>query len=427
MTTQVISKLEELNPYIQELASLSSLERPTRQQHTRVTALMSIISALKAGESAATVRAWEVDELRKAAGLSKLPDAPRTRLGQDTEAAWRKWAASGECRSTYIPNPREVRANEAGTETVSFTQPTPGGYFVPPGMHGRFFETMKQHDQIFEDWASNQIETDTGAIMQIPSADDVSNQSVQVGESVQSNEVDIFNFGQVQLNAYSFRTKIVAMSLELIQDSNFAVGTVLERIFSIRHSLGVGNSLLRGSGTASPTGLLTATVGSGAVPVIAAGSSANTGGSETGAVSIGSSDLVNLYKKLDPKLRPGAVWYMADATLRYFAGLLDKSGRPLFQDGLLGDDSQPHLMGKKVAITPSMPALGSGNNSVVFAQPAYFTVRTVPSSTYIRRYWQNPTLVNFGLIGFESFFRVDSNLVAPNVNFLPSQYLQNHS
>ena len=427
MTTQVIDRLSEMNIFIQELAQLSSLEHPSKTQNMRMTSLMSIISAMKGGSSLAEVRNWEIDELRKASGLSRLPEAPRTALGQEIEGEWRKFAKGEPVRTAYVPSDREIRANEAGTATVSFTQGLPGGYFVAPGMHSRFLETAKLHDQVFESWASNQIETDDGAIMQIPSADDISNQSVQVGETLQSNEVDIFNFGQVQLSSYSFRTKVVAMSLELIQDSNFAVGAVLERIFSIRHALGVGNALMRGSGTAAPTGLLTATVGSGAVPVIAAGSSANTGGAETGATSIGSTDLVNLYKKLDPKLRPGAVWYMQDATLRYFAGLLDKSGRPLFQDGLLGDDSQPHLMGKKVACSPSMPLMGSGNNSIVFAQPSYFTVRTVPSSTYVRRYWQNTTLVTFGLIGFESFFRVDSNLVAPNAAFLPSQYLQHHS
>jgi HK97 family phage major capsid protein len=148
--------------------------------------------------------------------------------------------------------------------------------------------------------------------------------------------------------------------------------------------------------------LLTATIASGAVPVIASGSGCKTGGSEMGSNSIASSDLVNLYKKLDPNLRPGAVWYMADSTLRYFAGLLDKSGRPLFQDALLGDDGQPFLMGKCVAICPSMPALGSGANSVIPAQPLFFATRVIPSSNYLRGFWQNPTLVEYGLVGFES-------------------------
>jgi len=35
--------------------------------------------------------------------------------------------------------------------------------------------------------------------------------------------------------------------------------------------------------------------------------------------------------------------------------------------------------------------------------------------------------ITYGLVGFESFLRVDSNLVAPNASYLPCAYIQNHS
>jgi HK97 family phage major capsid protein len=427
MTVHVQTKLQELNPFVQELASLSSLEHPSRTQNMRMTSLMSIISALKAGSSLAEVKSWEIDELRKAAGLSRLPASPTSCIGIENEREWRKFFKGEPVRPTYIPHPRETRANEAGSQSILSTEGPAGSTFVATQMHDRFLETMKQGDQVFEPWASNQIQTETGILMTVPVADDVSVQSVQVGETVQSNEVDVFAFGQVQLNSYSFRSKIVAVSLELLQDSNFSVGVLLERIFASRHMLGVGNAWMRGTGVASCTGLLTATVGSGAVPVIANGSSVNTGGAETGGNSIGTKDLCTLYSKLDPKMRPGAVWYMQDATLQNFAALLDKEGRPLFPNQLLGDGQEIYLLGHRVALSPSMPGVASGNNSVIFAQPNYFTTRTVPSATYVRKFWQNPTLVQFGLVGFESFFRTDSNLVSPNVNYLPAQYLQHHS
>jgi HK97 family phage major capsid protein len=427
MTTQVSNRLAELNPYVQELASLSSLEHPSRQQNMRMTSLMSIISALKSGSSVDEIRRWEMDELRKAAGLSRMPDAPKTALGQETESEWRKFAKGEPVRPTNIPSDTEIRANEAGTATVSLTEPTVGGYFVAPQMHSRFWESMKEHDQIFEPWASNQIETSNGAIMQIPSADDVANQSVQIGETSQSTEVDIFNFGQVQLNAYTFRSKMVAVSLELLEDSNFAIGAVLERIFASRHALGVGSALVTGSGTASPTGLLTATTGSGASPVIATGSSANDGSANTGANSIGTADLVNLYKSLNPAMRPGANWYMSDGTFLAIATLINKYGSLLLPELFTGNGRDNYLFNHRIAICNSMPSIASGHNSVVFAQPDYFTVRTVPSATYVRRYSQSSTLILNGLCGFESFFRCDSNLVSPNASFLPAQYLQNHS
>jgi HK97 family phage major capsid protein len=289
---------------------------------------------------------------------------------------------------------------------------------------------MRQYDQIFDHNYSNIVETDTGANMPFPSWDDVTNSSVQVSEASQSSEVDIANFGTVQLNAYAFRSKIIGVSLELLQDSAFPWGAVLERIFALRAARGVGKALISGSGVASPTGLVTAVVASGASPVIASGSSSNTGTSETGVSSIGTQDIGALYAKLDPAYRPGACWYMNDATLQYLAQLIDKNGHPIvkFRDGLAGPYGDiPNILGKPVCPCPSMPTMGSGKNPIVFGNPMYFVQRRVPSSMYIRAFWQNPTLVQYGLVGFESWMRVDSNLVAPNASYLPMQFIQSHS
>jgi len=218
--------------------------------------------------------------------------------------------------------------------------------------------------------------------------------------------------------------------LELLQDSNFPIGAVLERVFAMRHARGVGQALINGSGVNAPTGLTTAVLASGASPVIAAGSSTNTGGAETGATSIGTQDINTLFHKLDPAYRASAAWYMNDTTLSYFDGLLDKQGRPIvkFADGLNGQYGVvPYIHGKRVAICPSIPAMASAKNSVFFGNPMYFVQRRVPSSMYVRRFWQNPSLVQFGLVGFESWLRVDSGLVAPNSQYLPFQCIQQHS
>jgi hypothetical protein len=74
-----------------------------------------------------------------------------------------------------------------------------------------------------------------------------------------------------------------------------------------------------------------------------------------------------------------------------------------------------------------MPAISSGSNSVVFDQPDNFCIRTVPSATYVQRFYESPALIQFGLVGFQSYLRGDSNLIAPNKNFLPAQYLAHHS
>jgi HK97 family phage major capsid protein len=424
----VNSQIDNITKLNQELVQLALLENPTAVQSRRLATVKGAIDSLKAGFSMHEIYSAEREQLRQYMNLPRAPESCHSSLGMELDEAWRKWTATGERRATAIPSEREVRANIAGGESITTTALATGDAFVPIGMHDRALFTMKQHNQIFEPWASNRIETNTGAPISIAVADDTPTASVQLGQSNLSGEIDVQNFGQVLLNSYTFRSKVVAVSLELLQDSNFNIGATLERIFAVRHALGVGTSFVTGAGAGTgPTGILPATIGSGAVPVIANGSSANDGSAATGANSIGTGDIFSLYKKLDPILRQGACFLMSDNTLRAYQSLNDKQGRPLFPNGLVGDESQPTLLGHRVVICNSMPSVSAASNSVIFYQPTYYVTRTQPSASYVRRFWENATLVQYGLLGFESYFRCDSNLVAPNVNYLPSQYLQHHS
>jgi predicted phage gp36 major capsid-like protein len=127
----------------------------------------------------------------------------------------------------------------------------------------------------------------------------------------------------------------------------------------------------------------------------------------------------------NPINRRGAKFYVNDATLQYLAQLLDKNGRPIVDFGIgpVRSDDAPSIWGHAVALCPSMQTMGSGKNSVFFGNPLYFVQCRVPSSMYIRRFWQNDKLVQFGLVGFESWLRVDSDLVTPNPSFVPYGYL----
>ena len=426
MNSQVSSRtLDELQVCFSEAEKLSSVSSPNAQQRNRLTFLMSKIAMLKSGISPSELRNWEADRLLAEAGLPR--DAAPARVGTllpEIESEWREFVKGSEVRESRVPPDREIRANEAGSQSLSYTAGSSGGYFVPPGMHDRMLATMAMYDQVFDPAFHNHIETPKGGVLTVPIADDVHNQSVLVSETTGSTETDIYNLGNVELEAYSFRSGLVAVSLELLQDSSqFPIGAILEKIFAVRHARGVGKLLITGSGSAgNPTGLLTAALLTGNI-VVAGGSAANTGGSETGANSVGTVDIKNLYAKLDPAYRMNAAWYMNDATFQYLDGLLDKYGRPIVRlaEGL------PTIFNRRVAICPSMPTMAATTNSIVLADPDYFCVRCVPSATYVRRFTESLNLITYGLFGFESFARFDSNLAAPNATYPPCAVLQQHS
>jgi len=412
---------------LEEMGTLTSKAKFTTADEKRHNQLLMEVSLIKKGLSADEIRRFDQERLLKAAGMAKMPERASSKMDLEIDQEWRLFAKGQATRTSFIP---EDRANVEGTQSITYTQLAAGSSFVPQGMYGRAYQTQKQYDQIFDDAYCNIVETPTGGNTAFPVWDDVSVSSTQIGETVQSNEVDVFSFGSTQLGAYTFRSGIVGVSLELLQDSNWPLGTVLERVFAFRHARGGGAALVNGSGTNAPMGLITGAVAAGATITVASGAASNDGGAETGATSIGTADLTKAYFSLNAAYRPGANWATNDSTLLALNELTDKYGRPIisWHHGPTGTDGEiPYLMGKPVAICPSFPTMSSGSNSVVFYNPLYFVQRRVPSATFVQRFSQSANLITYGLVGFQSYLRMSSTLVAPNSSFVPASIIQNHS
>jgi HK97 family phage major capsid protein len=438
MTIQVSQRaFEEMTATIQELEQLTSKPGTlTKKEEMRHATLLAKLSLLKSGVSVSDLKNYETDRLLKEAGLARLPEAPRTRMAADLENEYRMWLKGEPIRPSNVPKDSEVRANLAGQESITYTAKAQGGAFVPTDFWNRYQTVLKQADDIFQPWASTPLETETGSVCPLPVIDDTSNASTIIGEGAASVEVDIASFSQEQLGAYTFRSGLIPLSLELIDDSAFPLGQVIDNIVAQRHARGVSKYLVTGNGVNQPTGLLTAIVAAGVNPTIAAGSGTNDGGAETGATSIGSQDLNKCFFSINAMYRRNAIWYMNDSTLQSITSLLDKSGRPLVSIvtgcDFVSDQTKDFyfLLGKRIAVCPSMPSIGSAANPIVFGDPNFFVVRSVPSSLYMRMFKEaggTTELILRGLIALESFVRYDSNALIPNSTQSPFGFIQAHS
>jgi HK97 family phage major capsid protein len=438
LTSNVLSELESTLTELERLTSQPTLSSKDEKRHAFLISKVAILRDHAKGTSLADLKNYERDRLLREAGLPRMPEAPKTRLQADIEQEYRDWLLGRPVRTSNIPPDREVRANEAGQQSIAYSEKQQGGTFVAQGFWDRYQLTLKQHDEIFESWAHNDLQTETGATVPLPVIDDTSNSSTLVGETIQSTEADVANFAQQQLNAWTFRSGYVAVSMELAQDSAFPLGSVLEKIFALRHARGVGKYLITGSGVNQPTGLLTAILGAGVSPLIASGSSTNDGSAASGSNSIGSQDLVKLFFNVNPAYRKGSIFFMNDSTLSSIMNLLDKSGRPLvsivYGYDISGERKDYYyVLGRRVAICPSVPGIASAANSVIFGNPDYFVVRSVPSSLYFRAFKEAggiPSTTDFilrGLVGVESFVRYDSDALIPNSQLSPFSVLQQHS
>lgn len=420
VTSNPTERLDAIDLELDQLTSASTLGR---RGEKRVDFLLSEKAKLMR-ENRGDLKNYEVAKLLEQGGnLRRLPDK--------IEREWRS-ALKGDSIPTRLrPSESEVRANLAGTQSLTFAQAAAGGAFVPTGIFDRLLSTGKQYDELFSGDFSNQIVTQSGNTIPAPILDDANNSSVLTTETSAGVEADLANFSAVQLGAYPFRSGYVAVSLELLQDlpDEFPIGALLERAFALRHARGIGAKFATGSGVNQPTGLQTAVVGSGAVPVIASGSSNNTGGSETGSTSVGTADLATCFRKLNPYYRRNAVWFMNPDTLDYLQSLVSKQGTEVvnFRKGFGKGDDVPYVLGRPVALCPSLATLGAAANVIFFGDPTYFITRLARDSAYIQRITQSMQALTFGLILFQSYLRADSNLLAPNSQALPFQFIQTHS
>jgi HK97 family phage major capsid protein len=228
--------------------------------------------------------------------------------------------------------------------------------------------------------------------------------------------------GQVIFGAYKYTSGVIRVSLELAQDSAFDLEALVARQMGIRFGREWEDITTNGDGSNKPTGILTAIANSGATPVIAAGSSANSGGSETGANSIGWADLVNLEHSVDKSYRKGARYMCHDLTVSKLAQVLDKFGRPLFVPGTTENGGVDRVNGYPVVVNNSMPTVAASNVSMAFGDLSKFMIRKVKDYQVLvlrERY------ADFGQIGYIGFARIDSNLVDAGTH--PINVLMQHS
>lgn len=382
-------------------------------------ALQHMTAESRAVIEAANTRFWDAfREWSTTRDSSELSEETRTIMaGKDT--VLRDLGARGRADMT----PKELR--DLGITTGSL-----GGYFVPQGFVYEIEQAMKWYGGMLESTAS--MDTATGNPLPWPTDNDTTNTGELVGEGVQVSDQDV-SIGHITFNAWKYSTKMVKVSIELLQDSAFDIESYLREKFAIRLGRKLNTDFTLGTGTSQPNGLVTAVIaengtpqawaaGSGpGIPLIASGSSTNTGGAETGTTSIGSSDLFNLEHSVDKAYRQGAAYMMHDLTLRYIKTLLDKYGRPLWVPGLK-DGAPDTINGYPYFVNNDMAQIAASNVTVLFGNLKKYMRRNVKELAILRLVER---FADYGQVAFIGFARKDGNLLDAGTH--PVNYLIQHS
>jgi HK97 family phage major capsid protein len=339
-----------------------------------------------------------------AAGIAAQPKRPGRvdYASRDQERAFTQFLATGV-----------AERRDMGSGSGAF--PGSGsGYFTPTGFFPAVTAMLKQLDDLFDENVVTVIQTDKAGPVRFPVLADENSAAVIVDENITYTNVDAPMNGVIMPRCKKWGTGFFC-SLELTQDSGVPLDVWVAAAFAVR--------LQRGFGASNVTTLL-----SGATKAATCvGSSGNTGGSETGATSVGSDDLLACVSALDAAYlaSPKVGWVMNQKTLTSILATKSKQGNlvyPSIRDG----NGVIYLLDLPVRICPSMPNIATGNKPIALADLARFVIREVKSGMMLQVFVERAP--ELGQIYYRGDWRSQSALIQTNnspADPSPAVYLQN--
>jgi HK97 family phage major capsid protein len=418
---------EKRNAISEELLRLTGHANLSDEQRRRIDSLNK--EAVDLGDQIRRYQAETLDsDLRKVVPVRNGPigefDPERTQAAKGKKD-WRKRrekirldpAFETFLRTGDKSRMREARDAYTGMGIGSPTSSIPTSVFVPQGFVDDIEIALRFYGELYG--ICRDYPTATGAPLPYPTTNDTSVEAEIIGEGQQVS-TEVVNIGNVVFQAWKYSTKLVQVSLELLQDSAFDLGRFLTEQFAIRLARKWEDDFVNGVGTSMPRGIsLDAILGA-----TASGANANSGlSADTDTNSIGTTDLLSLIFSVDPNYRKNGSFLMNDLTKQMLSSLLDKFGRPLFtpnpQTGKLES-----IFGYPVRCNNFVAQIGSTSPVsqppvVYFGDFKKYLVRRVKDLMVLRLVERYAEL---GLVGFIGFARMDARLIDAGTN--PIKYLR---
>lgn len=307
-------------------------------------------------------------------------------LGEEYRKAFGDYLLNGmhgispESRATF-----EQRAGISGLAA---------GVLIPSTLAAEVEVALKDYGGMFE--AATIINTSDGRDLILPTINDTASKATIVSEYDQSTK-KAPSFGSVTLKAHTYRTPIIPVSQELMQDSAFNLDSLLSGLLADAISRGVNADLTTGTGLSMPTGVVTAAVDCGTAPA---------------ATSLKLDNIIDLIKSVNSAYARKGKFMFNRNTLWELAKIKDQNGRYIWHEGAR-DGSPATLFGKEYILNDDMADIGAGNASVLFGDFSKYNIRMVQSIRVVRL---NELLAEYLSIGLCGFVRVDGNLLDAGTN-----------
>jgi HK97 family phage major capsid protein len=347
----------------------------------------------------------EVDELRSAAARIERAEELKKEMAAKAEEL-RDLApdAKVEAREAFNAYLRKgmngINAGEAralaelrGTDTQITTNDGLGGFLVPENWSDFVSATELFKSDIEQ--VATVIRTANGQHFNLPANDDTAVVAAILGEGTAEGVSDM-TFTNVKFEPFTYSSKIVKVSNQLISDNAFDLASFVGGQLANRLKRGINAHLTTGDASSKPQGIVT-------------GSTAGKTAASATAVTV--SEVMDLFYSVDASYRnaPGAGFMMNSATAKAVRvlGFGSSNDFPAYVPGMsVGEPDM--LFGKPVYINEDMDGIATGNKSIIFGDLKQYYVHEAGGVQLLRL---NERFADALSTGFIAYRRIDGNVL----------------
>jgi HK97 family phage major capsid protein len=280
-----------------------------------------------------------------------------------------------------------------GTDSQITTTDSLGGFLVPEDFSNVLDVASKFTGEV--ERLAQVLNTQSGATLPYPKVDDTS----VVGAILSEGSADVVSdmtFASLNLGAYTYSSKIVKVSYQLLQDAAFDLDAFLVNTLGERIARGQNAHFTTGDGSSKPTGIITA------------GSSALTTASAT---AITADEILTLIHSVDKSYRNSASFALmgADSTAAAIRklGVGSSNDFPVFIPGMAAGEPD-RVFGVPFYVNNDMAAIASTNKPLVAADFSKYVVRNAGGVQMLRL---NERYADALLVGFIAYKRSDAGAI----------------
>lgn len=282
--------------------------------------------------------------------------------------------------------------------TMSTTTGSEGGYTVPSLIASELINSLKDFGGMRA--VAQLLTTAQGNPLSYPTSDGTAEVGELLAENTAAAALDP-SFGTVGLNVFKYSSKVIAVPIELLQDSSvdieaFVRARIIERIGRITNQ-----HFTTGTGTAQPRGIVT-------------GASSGKVGTTGQTLTVIYDDLVDLLESVNEAYQLGGECkFMFAQTVRgLLRKLKDTAGRPIWTPGYeagITAGAPDLLLGKSVVINNDMPVPAANAKSIIYGDMKKYIIRDAMAVNLMR--FDDSAYASKGQVGFLAFIRSGGNLV----------------